>query len=63
MLGYWFVLQVLSAGTDPVGGVAVWAHIGGFIAGAVLITPFKSRVLQQRREKLLAARDWEVRPI
>ncbi len=62
MLGYWFVLQVFSAGTDPVGGVAVWAHIGGFLAGAVLINLFRSRTLQERREKLLAARDWEVRP-
>ena len=62
MLGYWFVLQVFSAGTDPVGGVAVWAHIGGFLAGAVLINLFRSRTLQERREKMLAARDWEVRP-
>ncbi len=63
MLGYWFILQVVSAGVDPVGGVAVWAHIGGFIAGAVLINVFRSRALQQRREQLLAARAWEVRPV
>ena len=63
MLGYWFALQVVSAGTDPVGGVAVWAHIGGFVAGAMLIHLFRSSRLQQRREKLLAARDWEVRPV
>jgi rhomboid family protein len=62
MLGYWFVLQVGSAAVDPVGGVAVFAHIGGFIAGAILINLFKSRALQQRREQLLAARAWEVRP-
>lgn len=61
MLGYWFALQVLSAGTDPVGSVAVWAHIGGFVAGAVLINLFRSSKLQLRREKLLAARNWEVR--
>lgn len=62
MLGYWFVLQVASAATDPVGGVAVWAHIGGFVAGALLIPVFRSSALQARRDKMLAARDWEVRP-
>jgi membrane associated rhomboid family serine protease len=40
----------------------VWAHIGGFVAGAVLINLFKSSALQQRRQQLLAARAWEVRP-
>ena len=35
----WFVLQVLSAvfGGSPGGGVAVFAHIGGFIAGFLLV--------------------------
>jgi membrane associated rhomboid family serine protease len=61
MLGYWFFLQVAGASVDPVGGVAVWAHIGGFITGAVLINVFKSGALQQRREQFLAARAWEVR--
>ena len=35
MLGYWFLLQVLGGlpalGTQG-GGVAFWAHIGGFLA-------------------------------
>jgi membrane associated rhomboid family serine protease len=39
MLGYWFFLQFLGAlpklGSDE-GGVAFWAHIGGFAAGVVL---------------------------
>jgi len=60
MLGYWFVLQILSAGTDPVGGVAVWAHIGGFVAGALLIKLFSNPELQERREQLLKGREWEV---
>lgn len=39
MLGYWFFLQVaggmlISGGT---GGVAFWAHIGGFVAGIVFL--------------------------
>jgi len=52
ILGYWFLLQFLS-GMDPTnmagtqGGVAVWAHVGGFIAGMVLafaLTPRRPRV-------------------
>lgn len=43
MLGYWFLIQfvsgLLSAG-DEMGGVAFWAHIGGFVAGIVLIKFF-----------------------
>ncbi len=44
MLGYWFVLQLLqglpSVGSSQ-GGVAFWAHIGGFVAGVALIHVFK----------------------
>lgn len=40
VLGLWFVLQffsgVLSLGGPDVGGVAFWAHIGGFVVGVVL---------------------------
>nr|MBS0019885.1 rhomboid family intramembrane serine protease [Gammaproteobacteria bacterium] len=43
MLGYWFLLQLLGGlpalgGTE--GGVAFWAHIGGFLAGFLLVGPF-----------------------
>jgi membrane associated rhomboid family serine protease len=61
MIGYWFALQVIGAGVDPVGGVAVWAHIGGFIAGILLIGLFRSPKLMEQRERLLAARAWEAR--
>jgi membrane associated rhomboid family serine protease len=41
MLGYWFVIQLLSGALgDGVGGVAFWAHVGGFAAGAALVLPF-----------------------
>jgi membrane associated rhomboid family serine protease len=47
VLGLWFVLQlfsgVLSTGGPDVGGVAFWAHIGGFVAGAVLAKLFAGR--------------------
>jgi len=44
MLGYWFLLQILGGLPtlgDEKGGVAFWAHAGGFIAGAILILVFK----------------------
>jgi len=41
ILGLWFLVQLLNAGT--VGGSVAWyAHVGGFITGAVLIRTFKS---------------------
>ncbi|MFP5350746.1 MAG: rhomboid family intramembrane serine protease [Gammaproteobacteria bacterium] len=45
VLGLWFVLQLVSqALADPkAGGVAFGAHIGGFVAGMVLIPFFKRR--------------------
>jgi membrane associated rhomboid family serine protease len=37
ILGYWFVLQFLEGvgqlGTAAQGGVAFWAHVGGFLIG------------------------------
>ncbi len=45
VLGFWFVLQLISSGfTDgSQGGVAFGAHIGGFVAGMILIPVFKHR--------------------
>ena len=48
MLGYWFLLQLLGGLPtlgDEKGGVAFWAHAGGFVAGAILIQVFKDRDL------------------
>jgi rhomboid family protein len=50
MLGYWFVVQFLSgtatslsyAGNND-GGIAFWAHVGGFLAGLVMIKIFPER--------------------
>jgi membrane associated rhomboid family serine protease len=44
MLIYWAVLQLVggftSIGGEETGGVAFWAHLGGFLAGVVLIKLF-----------------------
>lgn len=41
MLGLWFFFQIAAGvGADPAtGGVAYWAHAGGFVAGIILMTP------------------------
>ncbi|MEM1386159.1 MAG: rhomboid family intramembrane serine protease [Pseudomonadota bacterium] len=41
MLGAWFGLQIFNgAGSNPdTGGVAYWAHAGGFIVGLLLVVP------------------------
>lgn len=40
ILGYWFLLQfvagVTTIGVAATGGVAVWAHIGGFLIGMLI---------------------------
>ena len=45
LLGFWFILQVINgAGSIGSGGGVAWfAHIGGFIAGAILVFPFRRR--------------------
>jgi membrane associated rhomboid family serine protease len=37
VLGIWIAMQVVMVAMSNVGPVAWWAHIGGLIAGAVLI--------------------------
>lgn len=49
-LGLWFLFQFARGVTaigDTGGGVAWWAHIGGFVAGLVLVNAFRRR--DQRR--------------
>lgn len=45
VLGFWFFLQIFNsaAATNQQGGVAWGAHIGGFIAGMILIPFFKKK--------------------
>ncbi|HEX9444296.1 MAG TPA: rhomboid family intramembrane serine protease [Candidatus Binatia bacterium] len=43
MLGYWFVIQFVSGLVSfggELGGVAFWAHVGGFVAGVALVKLF-----------------------
>ena len=63
VLIFWFGGQVLSGlpqlnTVDPnaQGGVAVWAHIGGFIAGALLVKLFENPTLVRRRTTIGDAR-------
>ena len=54
-LGVWFLIQLLSAGGPPTegGGVAFWAHIGGFAAGVLLIFPFRNpRLVEAKRSRV-----------
>src|SRR5579863_1256783 len=53
ILGYWFVLNFLSGTAtmlavqkQNMGGVAFWAHVGGFISGALLVKVFGERRLR-----------------
>jgi membrane associated rhomboid family serine protease len=45
VLGFWFVLQILNSlvSASEMGGVAYGAHLGGFVAGMLLIPLFKYR--------------------
>jgi len=51
LLAFWFVFQLISgAMADPgAGGVAFWAHAGGFVAGMALIWLFRDRNFIARR--------------
>ena len=43
-LGFWFLMQILSSSISSAGGGVAWfAHIGGFVAGMVLIGVFKHK--------------------
>ena len=68
MLGYWFVLQFMGGLAGPGGsggGVAFWAHVGGFAAGAVLMPLFRDSALLAMhpyhgwRPRGLPTRSWQ----
>lgn len=55
LIGFWFVTQLISGlgalteRTQQTGGVAFWAHIGGFVAGLVLALLFRPRAASYSR--------------
>ena len=58
MIGYWFLLQLISGfmslGENTTGGgIAFFAHIGGFVAGYLLVRPLadKGRLVNQRASR------------
>lgn len=55
VLGYWFFTQFLSGAATSIaetsqtsGGIAFWAHVGGFVAGIVLIKVLPERPRRYR---------------
>lgn len=64
MLGYWFFIQLASgfpALHEAGGGVAFWAHVGGFLAGLLLVGPMHREDLLRehlRHARRQAPRHW-----
>jgi membrane associated rhomboid family serine protease len=48
-IGFWFLMQFVSGlqtlGIDTTGGIAWWAHVGGFVAGIIMVPIFKKNRL------------------
>jgi membrane associated rhomboid family serine protease len=70
-LGVWLFVQLFSAGLTPrnVGGIAFWAHIGGFVVGLIFIKIFDaiprtglSGRLQQHTERQTTPRIQTILP-
>ena len=60
---WWFGWQIIAGlpqlspvRPDVSGGVAVWAHIGGFVAGVVLVKLFENDILVAKRRLIHDAR-------
>jgi len=71
-LGFWFLLQFLNAaaGHGAAGGIAWWAHIGGFIFGIIFLKLFRilpdtgaSRMISKATAKKHTDRLQVIRPV
>ena len=71
-LGFWFFLQFLNAaaGHGAAGGIAWWAHIGGFIFGIIFLKLFQllpdtgaSKMISKATEKKHTHRLQIIRPV
>jgi membrane associated rhomboid family serine protease len=63
MIGYWALIQVVSGvgslGAENEGGVAFWAHVGGLVAGIVLVKLFaRPDYVEEHR-----AQHWAPKPL
>jgi membrane associated rhomboid family serine protease len=63
----WFLIQLFSgaaalAGPQQVGGIAFWAHIGGFVSGMLLCQLFLRRGRQLQPDEYGLEWAWEPRP-
>lgn len=69
VLGFWFLLQVFEGLTSVGGGVAFFAHIGGFIAGVVMMWVYlrinpqpsadqRRKLMYQRHDPRQGRADW-----
>lgn len=57
MLGYWLLLQLIGGLpqlSTEAAGVAFWAHVGGFAAGALLILVFQDRELVMTHRRIVS---------
>lgn len=62
VLIWWFGVQLLTAlpslsspGPQVSGGIAVWAHVGGFLTGLLLIRLFVKPEYMEQRRRMMAA--------
>ncbi|HEX6559927.1 MAG TPA: rhomboid family intramembrane serine protease, partial [Longimicrobiales bacterium] len=63
VLGEYLAIQVLNGAMagSAAGGVAVFAHIGGFVAGALLVKLFENRTLVAARKQHLQLSSYEIK--
>jgi membrane associated rhomboid family serine protease len=65
LIGIWFLMQLFTGvasigyATGGGGGVAWWAHIGGFLAGLLLVNLFRAGRPPPRRVRYWRGRSWE----
>ncbi|WP_367025961.1 rhomboid family intramembrane serine protease [Methylococcus sp. ANG] len=66
MLGYWFFIQLISglpALGGASGGVAFWAHVGGFLAGLLLVGPMHRPDYLAQHARFAARRYFDSGPV
>lgn len=65
VLMYWFAIQVFSGTLTPIdersGGVAFWAHVGGFVAGVLFVKLFENRTLVDARRRHIQLEPEQIR--